>query len=290
MRMHLGSKKFSVISTVVLASVLANPAYAIDSASPSPKPVAGWVSIKPTPGNPMVSWIIGTKTKVFDCVAAATDGRLAIKVGNDWKQIAKANAEIDRNLCTDPAASYALKYTFTLDSIPRNTPKLPGTRGVLLVFRQNAGPASRMSSAVVYPNASAASNDRRDGKAIAADEGDGEDDDVRPVGQVGPAPRQPDPAPPVIGSSSGSTSSPRITGCSFKNIALTGRVKVVSVGGQIRVRVTNGMADFGVRSVDRPTGKCGDWTFVSAQPDFTVEIVDSGEDFTIALGGRPGVR
>ena len=77
--MHLGSKKFSVISTVVLASVLANPAYAIDSASPSPKPVAGWVSIKPAPGNPMVRWIIGTKTKVFDCVAATTEGRLAIK-------------------------------------------------------------------------------------------------------------------------------------------------------------------------------------------------------------------
>jgi len=286
MRMHLGSKKFYVICTVVLASVLAHPAYAIDSASPSPKPVAGWVSIKPTPGNPMVSWIIGAKTKVFDCVAAATDGRLAIKVGNDWKQIAKANAEIDRNLCTDPAASYALKYTFTLDSIPRNTPKLPGTRGALLVFRQNAGLASRMSSAVVYPNASAASNDRRDGKAISTDEGDGEDSDSTM------APRQPDPGPPtavppIVATVTGNS---RIAGCAFKNIALTGRVKVVSVGGQIRVRVTNGMADFGVRSVDRPTGRCGDWTFVSAQPDFTVEIVDSGEDFTIALGGRPGVR
>ena len=288
MKMHLSGKKFgfSVICTVVLAYVLANPAFAIDSASPSPKPVAGWVSIKPTPGNSMVSWIIGTKTKVFDCVAAATDGRLAIKVGNDWKQIAKANAEIDRNLCTDPAASYALKYTFTLDSIPRNTPKLPGTRGALLVFRQNAGLASRMASAVVYPNASAASNDRRDGKAISTDEGDGEDSD----GTM--APRQPDPGPPtaVPPTVATVTGTSRIAGCAFKNIALTGRVKVVSVGGQIRVRVTNGMADFGVRSVDRPTGRCGDWTFVSAQPDFTVEIVDSGEDFTIALGGRPGVR
>ena len=152
-----------------------------------------------------------------------------------------------------------------------------------------------MSSAALYANREAADSDEMDGHAL-------ENDEASP-----PVPAVSNPAPvaqPNQNSGAATSAAPAsaptqpqsksilksFPSCKFNGVALTGRAKVVSAGGQIKVRVVPGVADFGVRTADRSTGKCGEWRFVSTQADFTVEIVDSGEDFTISFSMRPGPR
>jgi hypothetical protein len=218
-----------------------------------------------------------------------------MKDGAQWREITRVSAALDKKLCADAANPYILKYQFTIQAPSRGAGNFPGTRAGLVIFRIQSGGATRMSSAALYANREAADSDEMDGHAL-------ENDEASP-----PVPAVSNPAPvaqPNQNSGAATSAAPAsaptqpqsksilksFPSCKFNVVALTGRAKVVSAGGQIKVRVVPGVADFGVRTADRSTGKCGEWRFVSTQADFTVEIVDSGEDFTISFSMRPGPR
>ncbi len=280
-----------VILALALPISLALPtgASALDSASPNPK--VTWSSINTAPQ----SWIRGVPNRLFECVSNASSAVLSMKDGAQWREITRVSAALDKKLCADAANPYILKYQFTIQAPSRGAGNFPGTRAGLVIFRIQSGGATRMSSAALYANREAADSDEMDGHAL-------ENDEASP-----PVPAVSNPAPvaqPNQNSGAATSAAPAsaptqpqsksilksFPSCKFNGVALTGRAKVVSAGGQIKVRVVPGVADFGVRTADRSTGKCGEWRFVSTQADFTVEIVDSGEDFTISFSMRPGPR
>jgi len=232
---------------------------------------------------------------------------IAIKDGMRWREISRSSPQLDKKLCTDPSAPYALKYQFTIETLSRGAGNFPGTRAGLVVFRIQSNGTARMSSAALYASKDAADSDQLEGHAPEQD-----DEGLSPAtSPAGTSTLNPSVAPSATSAATSSASNPGATAstpptaptppqsksilksfpsCKFNNILLSGRAKVVSAGGQFKVRVVPGVADFGVRTADRSTGKCGDWRFVSTQADFTVEIVDSAEDFTISFSMRPGPR
>jgi hypothetical protein len=281
-----------------LASI--SPAWAVDVASPSPKVV--WSSINSAPQ----SWIRGVSNHLFECATTSTGAVIAMKDGNRWREISRASAQLDKKLCTDPNAPYVLKYQFTIESPSRGAGNFPGTRAGLVVFRIQNGGTVRMSSAALYASKDAADSDQLEGHAPEQD-----DEGLPPANPpTGTVPLTPNVTPSTGSATTPSgAAAPALSGaptapaapqsknilksfpsCKFNNILLAGRAKVVSAGGQLKVRVVPGVADFGVRTTDRASSKCGEWRFVSSQADFTVEIVDSGEDFTISFSMRPGPR
>ncbi|CAB4675844.1 MAG: hypothetical protein F2652_03810 [Actinobacteria bacterium] len=289
--MMLKRARLIVILALALPISLALPtgASALDSASPNPK--VTWSSINTAPQ----SWIRGVPNRLFECVSNASSAVLSMKDGAQWREITRVSAVLDKKLCADAANPYILKYQFTIQAPSRGAGNFPGTRAGLVIFRIQSGGATRMSSAALYANREAADSDEMDGHAL-------ENDEASP-----PVPAVSNPAPvaqPNQNSGAATSAAPAsaptqpqsksilksFPSCKFNGVALTGRAKVVSAGGQIKVRVVPGVADFGVRTADRSTGKCGEWRFVSTQADFTVEIVDSGEDFTISFSMRPGPR
>ncbi|CAB4693354.1 MAG: hypothetical protein F2664_03595 [Actinobacteria bacterium] len=289
--MMLKRARLIVILALALPISLALPtgASALDSASPNPK--VTWSSINTAPQ----SWIRGVPNRLFECVSNASSAVLSMKDGAQWREITRVSAALDKKLCADAANPYILKYQFTIQAPSRGAGNFPGTRAGLVIFRIQSGGATRMSSAALYANREAADSDEMDGHAL-------ENDEASP-----PVPAVSNPAPvaqPNQNSGAATSAAPAsaptqpqsksilksFPSCKFNGVALTGRAKVVSAGGQIKVRVVPGVADFGVRTADRSTGKCGEWRFVSTQADFTVEIVDSGEDFTISFSMRPGPR
>lgn len=77
------------------------------------------------------------------------------------------------------------------------------------------------------------------------------------------------------------TSSKKIEGCSFNGIPLRGKVRVVTAFPDFKVRVVSVFPDIKVEKVDAFPDKCGQWQFVDAFEDFTIQYVDAFEDFTI---------
>ena len=294
-------KRLSLVALLSLAFAPLLPltsSWGVDSASPSPKVV--WSSINSAPQ----SWIRGVSNHLFECASSNITSVLAMKDGVRWREISRTSGQLDKKLCTDPNLPFALKYQFTVDAPSRGAGNFPGTRAGLVVLRIQSSNAIRMSSAALYASKDAAESDQLEGRSLE------QDDEALPPPNptAGPSVVNPNTAPSVGGTSAPSASTPAPTApavstapqsksilksfpsCKFNNILLSGRAKVVSAGGQFKVRVAPGVADFGVRTADRSTGKCGDWRFVSTQADFTVEIVDSGEDFTISFSMRPGPR
>lgn len=68
--------------------------------------------------------------------------------------------------------------------------------------------------------------------------------------------------------------------CSYKGIPLYGKVKVVNIGENFRVRKVNNFGNIRVREVTFPE-KCGQWKFVESLEDFKIKYVDSLEDFSV---------
>lgn len=284
----------SALLVIPLLILLAVPtdALAFDTASPNPK--VTWSSINTSPQ----SWIRGVPNFLFECVANGSSAVLTMKDGAQWREVTRASALLDKKLCTDSANPYVLKYQFAIQSPSRGAGNFPGTRAGLVIFRIQSGGATRMSSAALYSSREEADSDEMDGHALESDDSSpAKPAAMNPMPNAQPS--QPSQASSALTSTtaSSSTTQPQsknilksFPSCKFNGVALSGRAKVVSAGGQIKVRVVPGVSDFGVRTADRATGKCGDWRFVSTQPDFTVEIVDSGEDFTISFSMRPGPR
>ena len=70
--------------------------------------------------------------------------------------------------------------------------------------------------------------------------------------------------------------------CKCKNIELKGRVRVVTIGADFRVKVvTSLLPDLRVKKVTIGPIKCGEWQFVDIGEDFTIQFVDEFPDFTI---------
>lgn len=64
---------------------------------------------------------------------------------------------------------------------------------------------------------------------------------------------------------------------------LKGRVRVVTAFPDYRVRVVDHFPDLRVFKVKAFPSNCGEWQFVNAHEDFTIQYVDSFEDLTISF-------
>lgn len=71
--------------------------------------------------------------------------------------------------------------------------------------------------------------------------------------------------------------------CTYKGIALYGRVKVVDFMPDFYVQRVHFMPDLRVKETAFMPSACGEWQFVDAFPDFTIQYVDFMPDFTIEL-------
>ncbi|HUW78735.1 MAG TPA: hypothetical protein VMV52_08315 [Candidatus Nanopelagicaceae bacterium] len=245
-----------------------------------------------SPGPPV--WIVGSQISAYECVEKPrTRSTLAIQVGGGWTTVARGVAELDPNLCLTGTAPYAVKYQFTLDVDGQKDFPLPGTTAKRLIFRTaySNSPVSR-GIAAVYTSASELSADQVDGKSpgnTSNKHPDSPEPSSRPsiAAQSTILPKAS--ATPV--SSPSEQAKTRWTGCTFDGVRMMGRVKVVSAGAQFQIRLVGSKADLKVKGVKRVPRKCGEWQFVSARPTFTVEIVQSGEDFTVSLGAnKPGLK
>ena len=70
--------------------------------------------------------------------------------------------------------------------------------------------------------------------------------------------------------------------CSYRGIALHGKVKVVESFADIRIKAVSSFPDLKVKRVNSFADDCGEWQFVDSFPDFTVQYVDSFPDLEIA--------
>ena len=77
----------------------------------------------------------------------------------------------------------------------------------------------------------------------------------------------------------------------YKGIKLCGKVKVVKSFADIKVQVVKSFPDLKVLRVSSFPDKIGQWQFVDAFPDFTIQFVDSFPDIKIQyVDSFPGVR
>ncbi len=81
------------------------------------------------------------------------------------------------------------------------------------------------------------------------------------------------------------TDEERPIGCRYKEFPLNAEVRFVDSYGDIKVKIVDDNEYLTVRFVGTSTssGYCGQWKAVESREDFTVELVDYGEDFTIRI-------
>ncbi len=81
--------------------------------------------------------------------------------------------------------------------------------------------------------------------------------------------------------------------CTYKGIPLYGKVKVVNSGADFKVFVTNVTLQdvLEVQTVTCGAFRCGQWQFVNAGQDFTIQYVHRGsEDFQVRfVSSGPGI-
>lgn len=69
--------------------------------------------------------------------------------------------------------------------------------------------------------------------------------------------------------------------CTYKGIALHGRVQVVDYLADFDVQIVSFLPDLHVQEVSFLPTACGEWQFVDSMPDFTIRFVNALPDFTI---------
>ncbi len=69
--------------------------------------------------------------------------------------------------------------------------------------------------------------------------------------------------------------------CTCNGIPLYGKVKIVKIGEDFKVREVIIGEDIKVKKVDISPDECGEWKFVEIDEDFKVRFVEIGEDFKI---------
>jgi len=79
--------------------------------------------------------------------------------------------------------------------------------------------------------------------------------------------------------------------CVCKGIPLHGKVKIVSYNADLKVKIVDNFGDINVKVVERWPDDCGEWQFVEHWPDFTIQIVEYGEDLKVHfVNNWPGMR
>lgn len=68
-----------------------------------------------------------------------------------------------------------------------------------------------------------------------------------------------------------------------QNPPLMGNVKVVEYGADFKVKLVDSNPDYIIRVVRWKPENSHEWRFVKSFPDFTIQIVNYGEDFTVKL-------
>lgn len=249
-------------------------------------------------------WKLGDQIRVYECLARPTMGALSLKTSNGWIEVARTVAVLDPKLCETSSAPYAAKYEFVL--VVDGQQDFPGTQAKLLIYKitYTQGPSHSNLLAAVYESSDELSGDERDGKLPGTHATDAPEQQtqtlaspkpIQPKSSVKPQtkssakPQTKSNATPLPSAASSAQTSVGWSGCSFNGVPMFGRVKFVSVGAQFKIRLIGNKAALKVKGVTRSAKSCGEWQFVSAAPAFTVEIVRTGEDFTVSLGGsRPG--
>jgi hypothetical protein len=147
---------------------------------------------------------------------------------------------------------------------------------------------SRLAVLILATTVGACSSDSDD-----ADDSGGTDSDAGDADASAPAPdAMPDDAAPPADAAGPPDTGPPVDAavpdcgrikcdCTFEGIALYGRVQYVGELDFPDVRVLVSMfPDLRVQELDLPVAdSCGEWEIVKIDPDFTVELVDSVEDF-----------
>ncbi|MFD1261613.1 hypothetical protein [Entomomonas asaccharolytica] len=78
--------------------------------------------------------------------------------------------------------------------------------------------------------------------------------------------------------------------CTFNDIPLYGKVKIVDSDADITVQRVETAADIDIKLNDSPA-HCGEWHFVEQQADFTIEYVPDGADIKIReVDIDPGIK
>jgi len=233
-------------------------------------------------------WKFGDQIRVYECLAKPTKGALSLKSSNGWIEVARTVAVLDPKLCSTSSAPYAAKYGFVL--IVDGQQDFPGTQAKLLIYKiaYTQGPSHSNLLAAVYESSDELSGDQRDGKLPGSHSTDAPEQQAQTLASPKPV-QSKSSATPLPSATSSAQTSVGWSGCSFNGVPMFGRVKFVSVGAQFKIRLIGNKAALKVKGVTRSAKSCGEWQFVSAAPAFTVEIVRTGEDFTVSLGGsRPG--
>ncbi len=249
-------------------------------------------------------WKLGDQIRAYECLAKPTKGTLSLKSPIGWIEVARTVTALDPKLCTTSSAPYAAKYDFVL--IVDGQQDFPGTQAKLLIYKitYTQGPSHSNLLAAVYESSDELSGDQRDGKLPGSHSTDAPEQQAqtlvspkpvqskssaKPQTKSSAKPQTKSSATPLPSATSSAQTSVGWSGCSFNGVPMFGRVKAVSVGAQFKIRLVGSKAALKVKGVTRPAKSCGEWQFVSAAPAFTVEIVRTGEDFTVSLGGsQPG--
>ena len=78
--------------------------------------------------------------------------------------------------------------------------------------------------------------------------------------------------------------------CKCRGKAMKGKVRVVESNADFKVKVVESNPDIKIKTVNTYPDECGEWQFVNAYPDFTIEYVNAYPDFTIKfVNCYPGV-
>lgn len=233
-------------------------------------------------------WILGNQIHAYECLAKPSKAALSLKASNGWMEVAHTVAALDPQFCSTSSAPFAAKYEFIL--MTEGQLSFPGTQARLLVYKIKYSQGSRQATSAVYESSDEVSQDQIDGKlpGSSANDEQGQKTNTFAV----PRPFQSKFGATPLPSKTGDTRTiSGWSGCSFNGVPMSGRVKVVSVGAQFKIRLVGSNASLMVKGVTRPAKRCGEWQFVSATPAFTVEIVRTGEDFTVSLGAaHPGLK
>ena len=96
----------------------------------------------------------------------------------------------------------------------------------------------------------------------------------------------------LLGLPSLALAGPAVDGqCRAKGVLLHGKVKVVKQGADLKVRKVTAFPDLKVQEVKSFPDKCGQWQYVDAFPDFTIQYEESFPDLKIQMvssfPGRP---
>ncbi len=79
--------------------------------------------------------------------------------------------------------------------------------------------------------------------------------------------------------------------CAVNGHRLAGRVRIVDVAGDVRVRKVSMLPDLAVVWRGSMATRCGEWTRVTAHEDFTVQWVTASADVRVQfVSNFPGAR